>query len=219
MSEPEEGAATCKVVLIGESGVGKTSIISRYTNNTFKSQLMSTPGANFVTKNIILEDENQSIKFEIWDTAGQERYRALAKVFYKNAAVCVLVYDITRKTSFNELKNYWYKENKMNSNEIEEMTTKMNKMDEILNKNIFNNPVKEANEKMRKELLEFKKIFAKNLEELSKKIEGGNIKTNISKENNEAVEDLKTALEHKTYQVEILKKEFTKYEEKGYAGK
>jgi hypothetical protein len=102
----------------------------------------------------------------------------------------------------------------MNSNEIEEMTTKMNKMDEILNKNIFNNPVKEANEKMRKELLEFKKIFAKNLEELSKKIEGGNIKTNISKENNEAVEDLKTALEHKTYQVEILKKEFTKYEEK-----
>ena len=214
MSEPEEGAATCKVVLIGESGVGKTSIISRYTNNTFKSQLMSTPGANFVTKNIILEDENQSIKFEIWDTAGQERYRALAKVFYKNAAVCVLVYDITRKTSFNELKNYWYKENKMNSNEIEEMTTKMNKMDEILNKNIFNNPVKEANEKMRKELLEFKKIFNKNLEELSKKIEGGNIKTNISKENNEAVEDLKTALEHKTYQVEILKKEFTKYEEK-----
>ena len=76
---------------------------------------MSTPGANFVTKNIILEDENQSIKFEIWDTAGQERYRALAKVFYKNAAVCVLVYDITRKTSFNELKNYWYKEIKENA--------------------------------------------------------------------------------------------------------
>ena len=79
----EEGAQTCKVVLIGESGVGKTSIISRYITNTFKSQLMSTPGANFVTKNVIMEDENQSIKFEIWDTAGQERYRALAKVFYK----------------------------------------------------------------------------------------------------------------------------------------
>ena len=103
----EEGALTCKVVLIGESGVGKTSIISRYTTNTFKSQLMSTPGANFVTKNVIVEDKNQSIKFEIWDTAGQERYRSLAKVFYKNAAVCVLVYDITRKASFEELKNYW----------------------------------------------------------------------------------------------------------------
>ena len=103
----EEGALTCKVVLIGESGVGKTSIISRYTTDTFKSQLMSTPGANFVTKNVIMEDTNQSIKFEIWDTAGQERYRSLAKVFYKNAAVCVLVYDITRKASFEELKNYW----------------------------------------------------------------------------------------------------------------
>ena len=115
MADSQEGALTCKVVLIGESGVGKTSIISRYINNTFKSQLMSTPGANFVTKNVIMEDDNQSIKFEIWDTAGQERYRALAKVFYKNAAVCVLVYDITRKTSFNELKNYWYKEIKENA--------------------------------------------------------------------------------------------------------
>ena len=109
MSE-EEGALTCKVVLIGESGVGKTSIISRYVSNTFKSQLMATPGANFVTKNVLLEDENQSIKYEIWDTAGQEKYRSLAKVFYKNAKVIVLVYDITRKTSFEELKNYWVSE-------------------------------------------------------------------------------------------------------------
>ena len=113
--EDDEGALTCKVVLLGESGVGKTSIISRYINNTFKSQLMSTPGANFVTKNVIMEDENQSIKFEIWDTAGQERYRSLAKVFYKNAAVCVLVYDITRKTSFDAIKNYWVKELKENA--------------------------------------------------------------------------------------------------------
>ena len=102
----------------------------------------------------------------------------------------------------------------MKAEEILEMNSKMNKMDEILNKNIFNNPIKEANEKMRKELLEFKKIFSKNLEELSKKIEGGNIKANITKESNEEVNDLKTALEHKSYQVEILKKEFTKYEEK-----
>ena len=106
----EEGATNCKVVLIGESGVGKTSIISRYISNTFNSQQLPTTGATFISKTIILEDENSSIKFELWDTAGQERYRALAKVFYKNAAVCVLVYDITRKSSYEALKNYWIKE-------------------------------------------------------------------------------------------------------------
>ena len=110
----EEGATNCKVVLIGESGVGKTSIISRYITNTFNSQQLPTTGATFISKTIILEDENSSIKFELWDTAGQERYRALAKVFYKNAAVCVLVYDITRKSSYEALKNYWIKEIKQN---------------------------------------------------------------------------------------------------------
>ena len=102
----------------------------------------------------------------------------------------------------------------MDSKEMEEITKKMNKMDEILNKNIFNNPVKEANEKIRKDLIEFKEIFKKNLEDFSKKIEGGKISANLPKENNEEINDLKTALEHKNYQVEILKKEFTKYEDK-----
>ena len=102
----------------------------------------------------------------------------------------------------------------MESKEIEEITAKMNTMDEILKKNIFNNPVKEANEKIRKELLEFKEIFKKNLSDLSKQVEGGKIKSNIDAGNSEEINDLKTALEHKTYQVEILKKEFTKYEDK-----
>ena len=116
MSEPQEGALSCKVVLIGESGVGKTSIISRYISNTFKSQLMATSGANYVGKNLFMEDENQLIKFEIWDTAGQEKFRSLAKVFYKNASVCILVYDIARRTSFEELKNFWIKEIKESTN-------------------------------------------------------------------------------------------------------
>jgi len=111
----QEGAESHKVVLIGESGVGKTSIISRYISNTFSSQQLPTTGANFVSKMVLLEDENKSLKFEIWDTAGQEKFRSLAKVFYKNAAVCVLVYDITRKTSFEEIKNFWINEIKENT--------------------------------------------------------------------------------------------------------
>ena len=112
----DKEALQCKVVLIGESGVGKTSIINRYIQNTFSQVLTATPGASFTAKTVFLQDYNQSIKFEIWDTAGQEKYRALAKVFYKNAAVCVLVYDITRKASFEELKKYWINEIKANGN-------------------------------------------------------------------------------------------------------
>ena len=102
----------------------------------------------------------------------------------------------------------------MDSKEIEDMTSKMNKMDEILNKNIFNNPIKESNEKIRKELLEFKEIFKKNMGELSKQLSGGSLKGNSPTETSEEINDLKVALEHKTYQVEILKKEFDKYEQK-----
>ena len=115
MADEEQTSVPCKVVLIGESGVGKTSIISRYITNTFSSVLTATPGASFTTKTIYLKEYKRSIKFEIWDTAGQEKYRALAKVFYKNAAVCILVYDITRRKSFDELKEYWINEIKSNA--------------------------------------------------------------------------------------------------------
>ena len=115
MSDSEEKKAIpCKVVLVGESGVGKTSIISRYLTDTFSTTLSSTPGANFTTKTVFLKNENQTIKFEIWDTAGQEKFRSLAKVFYKNASICILVYEITRRESFEELKKFWIEELKAN---------------------------------------------------------------------------------------------------------
>ena len=110
MEYDDDDFITCKVVLIGESGVGKTSIIHRYINNVFNPGISSTGGANFTTKRMKFEEEKNTIKFEIWDTAGQERFRSLAKVFYKNAAICVLVYDITRKETFEELERFWVEE-------------------------------------------------------------------------------------------------------------
>ncbi len=110
MEYDDDDFITCKVVLIGESGVGKTSIIHRYINNVFNPGISSTGGANFTTKRMKFEEEKNTIKFEIWDTAGQERFRSLAKVFYKNAAICVLVYDITRKETFEELEKFWVEE-------------------------------------------------------------------------------------------------------------
>ena len=111
----EKSEIKCKVVLIGKTGVGKTSIISRYTSNVFKENAMATPGANFITKKVYMEEEKENIKFEIWDTAGQERYRSLAKVFYKNASACILVYDITNKISFEDIQNFWAPELKENA--------------------------------------------------------------------------------------------------------
>ena len=110
VDDEEEDFITCKVVLLGESGVGKTSIIQRYISNSFNPGVASTGGANFTSKTMEFKEEKQTIKFEIWDTAGQEKYRSLAKVFYKNAAICVLVYDITRYDTFEELENFWVDE-------------------------------------------------------------------------------------------------------------
>ena len=108
-------AMKCKVVLIGKSGVGKTSIILRYNTNKFRDELTSTLGANLITKTVYFPEYKKNIKFEIWDTAGQERFRALAKLFYNNAAACILVYDITFRESFEDLKNIWIPEIKENS--------------------------------------------------------------------------------------------------------
>ena len=90
-----------------KEGVGKTSIISRYINNTFQSNTMSTTGASFAAKTMYFENHDKNVKFEIWDTAGQEKYRSLTKIFYKDASVAILVYDICRKPSFDDLKNVW----------------------------------------------------------------------------------------------------------------
>ena len=72
---------TIKVVLIGDSGVGKTSIIQRYVNDEYDPNLLLSSSAQFITKTIELNDE-QSVKFDIWDTAEQEKFRPLDKIFY-----------------------------------------------------------------------------------------------------------------------------------------
>ena len=111
MGEEEEDDEICKVVLLGESGVGKTCIISRFINNTFEEGLMSTNGASYTSKNSTFpEFGNKTIKFEIWDTAGQEKYRALNQIFYKDASICILVYDITNEASFKAIQDYWFQQ-------------------------------------------------------------------------------------------------------------
>ena len=105
-----------KAVLLGESGVGKTCIIARFINGTFENNIMSTTGASYAGKTMVFDEfDGKCVKFEIWDTAGQEKYRSLTKIFYKDARIAILVYDITRKDSYEELKNYWYAQIKESS--------------------------------------------------------------------------------------------------------
>ena len=98
---------TCKVVLVGESGVGKTSIINRYLNNTYNENQKSTFAPKFKNKVLSYPEYNKSISFDIWDTAGQEAYRSITKNFYVNAAIGVMVYDIRNRESFENIKKYW----------------------------------------------------------------------------------------------------------------
>ena len=111
MSDKNDSAESVKVVLIGEMGVGKTCIIARFINNIFERDTVTTTGANFAGKTMIFEEYgNKCLKFEIWDTAGQEQYRALTKIFYKDAKIAILVYDITRRQTFEQIKGYWYEQ-------------------------------------------------------------------------------------------------------------
>ena len=105
----------CKIVLLGDGGVGKTCIISRYISGQYDSASAATNGASFCSKSVNFSQLGKTLLLDIWDTAGQERYRALTKFFYKDAAVCILVYDITKRKTFDNLKSYWYEQLKENS--------------------------------------------------------------------------------------------------------
>ena len=95
-----------KVVLLGESGVGKTCIMNQLMLGEFDENILLTSSAQFHRKNFKFPG-NKSITLDIWDTAGQENFRSINKLYYKKAKAVVLVYDITRIDSFNEVKNYW----------------------------------------------------------------------------------------------------------------
>ncbi|CAO3600563.1 unnamed protein product [Absidia cylindrospora] len=97
-----------KLVLIGDSGVGKSNLLSRFTvNERIQPRIQKYHWCKFATKNI--EIDNHTIKAQIWDTSGQERYRAITGAYYRGAVGALLVYDITRQTSFQNV-THWLKE-------------------------------------------------------------------------------------------------------------
>ncbi|KAJ4969924.1 hypothetical protein NE237_003023 [Protea cynaroides] len=96
-----------KIVLIGDSGVGKSNILSRFTRNEFCLDSKSTIGVEFATKT--LQVDGKTVKAQIWDTAGQERYRAITSAYYRGAVGALLVYDITKRQTFDNVRR-WLRE-------------------------------------------------------------------------------------------------------------
>jgi len=103
-----------KIVLLGESGVGKTCIIDSFQKDKFDPNKMTSISATFIRRNIKLENSKE-ITLNIWDTAGQELFKSLSQIYYKDADAAILVFDITTRISYDALKDYWYSNIKENS--------------------------------------------------------------------------------------------------------
>jgi Ras-related protein Rab-5C len=103
-----------KVVMLGSTTVGKSSIVTRYTRDMFDPDAVSTVGAAFMTKTIVLG--TQSLKLQIWDTGGSERYRAMAPNYYHSADAAIIIYDITSIQSYQEVASWIYELREQASN-------------------------------------------------------------------------------------------------------
>ena len=93
-----------KIILVGDTSVGKTNIINKYIKNEFREDFYATIGVEFSHKKFVVE--NRKIKAQIWDTAGQERYKAITRAYYKGAKGAFIVYDITRKETFDDVDKW-----------------------------------------------------------------------------------------------------------------
>ena len=116
-----------KIIVIGESRVGKTSLIKRYTKDQFGGVYLTTVGIDFQDK--IIEIEDKKVKLQVWDTAGQERFRNVAKNYFQSTQGFLLVFDITDKESFQKLNDFWIGQLKMNAPEKAKSVLVGNKSD------------------------------------------------------------------------------------------
>ena len=121
-----------KILLLGDSSVGKTCFLMRYTDNTFQEIHMSTIGLDYKLKNVQLDD-GKIVKIQIWDTAGQDRFRSITRNYYKGAHGIIVMYDVTNKKSFDNVKNWveQIREEVLASLSSPQKSKKQNKIDTI----------------------------------------------------------------------------------------
>jgi Ras-related protein Rab-8A len=108
-----------KLLLIGDSGVGKTSLLFRFAEDAFNATFISTIGIDFKIRTIDID--GKKIKLQVWDTAGQERFRTITTAYYRGAMGIILVYDVTCQTSFDNIRNWIKNTDEHASNDVEKM--------------------------------------------------------------------------------------------------
>ncbi len=139
-----------KILLIGDSQVGKTSILLNYTEHIFPEDHISTIGVEYKDK--FIKRDNYNIRLQIWDTAGQERFHSITKSIYRNANGVLFIYDITNKESFNNIKN-WIKDLQNVGNDIKGVILG-NKIDLELQRVIYKNDLEEMANKYKMPFIE-----------------------------------------------------------------
>ena len=150
-----------KLVMIGDSGVGKTNILSRYINNEFSLTTKSTVGVEFGSK--LIKKNDKIIQLQIWDTAGQERYKSITSAYYKGAKGAFVVYDITKEKTFKNIDK-WILDLKANGNEDILIILIGNKLDLEKSREVMVNDVKRKAEELKVAYFETSALDGSNIE-------------------------------------------------------
>lgn len=109
MSKGPEALVVFKMLLVGDSNVGKSSLLLRFADDQFSPSFITTIGIDFKIKTLVLPSSGERVRLQIWDTAGQERFRTITHAYYRGAMAIIIVYDVTNKQSFSHL-TYWVSE-------------------------------------------------------------------------------------------------------------
>ena len=166
-----------KFVMVGDSGVGKTNLISRYTLDQFQENTKNTIGVDFASKDIKID--SKQIKVQFWDTAGQEKYKAIASSYYKNALGAFIVYDITRRETFDKV-NIWLDDLRKHSDSEIEIMLLGNKNDLGTNRQVS---VEDGRKYSKSKGIYFMEISAKDNEEECVHVAFNKLIENVFKKN------------------------------------
>jgi len=166
-SSQEEYDYLYKVVLIGDSGVGKSNLLSRFTRNEFNLETKSTIGVEFATRSI--QTEGKTVKAQIWDTAGQERYRAITSAYYRGAVGALLVYDISKHATFKNVER-WLQELRENADRNIVIMLVGNKSDLRHLREVPTDEAKEFSERNKLSFIETSALDSSNVESVFQNI-------------------------------------------------